>query len=60
MLTGLPQMVKHQMEMRLAGGGIKDEDHVDEAAEMADWTHDGEVIAAAMLRIFYREDHDVD
>ena len=48
------------MEMRVESGGIKDEGRKNEAAMTADWKHDGEVVAAAMLRFFHGDDHDVD
>ena len=54
------QMVKSQMEMRVDSGGIEDKEHVEAAAETADWKHDGIVVAKAMLRFFHGEDHDID
>jgi len=54
------EMVKTQMQMRVKSGGIEDEEHVEEAADTADWEHDGKVVAQAMLRFFHGEDCDVD
>lgn len=54
------QMVKRQIDMRIESGGIKAEDKPDEAKELADLEHDGEVVAAAILRLFHGEDVDVE
>lgn len=53
-------MVHTQIEMRQESGGIKDEQHVAEAKETAHLKHDGEVVAAAILRFFHGDDHDID
>ncbi|KAF4554698.1 Glutamine amidotransferase class-I-like protein [Elsinoe fawcettii] len=56
------KMVHRQIELRQKSGGITEEDgaEVDEAAEKAHLEHDGEVVAAAILRFFHGDDHDVD
>jgi GMP synthase-like glutamine amidotransferase len=54
--------VRRQIELRQDDGAI-DEDDAKEVAyadETAHLKHDGEVIAAAILRFFHGEDHDVD
>ncbi|TEA22297.1 putative glutamine amidotransferase-like protein [Colletotrichum sidae] len=53
-------MVKRQIQMRIDSGGITDLDHADEAAETADLEHDGDVVAAAILRFFHGDDDNVD
>lgn len=45
-------MVKRQIEMRIESGGIQDMEHADRAAETAHLEHDGDVVAAAILRLF--------
>jgi len=54
------EIVKRQMQMRVESGGIEDKEQVEDAADTADWKHDGEVVAQAMLRFFHGEDHDID
>ncbi|KAH7192698.1 class I glutamine amidotransferase-like protein [Fusarium flagelliforme] len=49
-------MVKRQIQMRIDSGGIKDLEHADQAAETADLEHDGDLVAAAILRIFKDDD----
>jgi len=53
-------MVKNQIEMREESGGIQDEERAEEGKEKAHMKHDGVVVAAAILRFFHGEDHDVD
>ncbi|KAF2215627.1 hypothetical protein CERZMDRAFT_109549 [Cercospora zeae-maydis SCOH1-5] len=56
------KMVKRQVEMRIQAGVIKEKDReeVEYANETAHLEHDGDIIAAAILRFFYGDDHDVD
>lgn len=56
------KMVHRQIEMRQKSGGITEDDaeEVTEAAEKAHLKHDGEVVASAILRFFYGDDHDID
>ncbi|KAM3425557.1 putative glutamine amidotransferase-like protein C13C5.04 [Cercospora zeina] len=56
------KMVKRQVELRIRAGAIQDKDReeVEYANETAHLEHDGDVIAAAILRFFYGDDHDVD
>ncbi|KAF4458199.1 hypothetical protein F53441_50 [Fusarium austroafricanum] len=49
-------MVKRQIQMRIDSGGIKDMEHADRAAETANLEHDGEEVAAAILRLFRYDD----
>lgn len=49
-------MVNRQIEMRIESGGITDREHADDAGEMAHLEHDGEVVAAAILRLFHFDD----
>ncbi|KAK3389776.1 class I glutamine amidotransferase-like protein [Podospora didyma] len=49
-------MVNRQIRMRIDGGGITDKEHADQAAETAHWKHDGDVVAAAILRVFHFDD----
>ncbi|KAK5958813.1 hypothetical protein OHC33_000656 [Knufia fluminis] len=53
-------MVHTQIEMREESGGIKDSETAEEGKEKAHMKHDGLVVAAAILRFFHGEDHDVD
>ncbi|KAI5356633.1 putative glutamine amidotransferase domain containing protein ChyE [Septoria linicola] len=55
-------MVKRQVELRIKSGAIKEKDReeVEYANETAHLEHDGEVVAAAILRFFHGDDHDVD
>ncbi|KAF9699736.1 hypothetical protein EKO04_002687 [Ascochyta lentis] len=43
--------VKRQLEMRVEAGSVEENDAL-EAAERADWLHDGLVVAKAVLRFF--------
>ena len=54
------KMVHRQIEMRQANGGISDEKHAAEAKETAHLKHDGLVVAAAIVRFFHGDDHDID
>lgn len=54
------KMVHRQIEMREESGGIKDDKHAAEAKETAHLKHDGVVVAGAILRFFYGDDHDID
>ncbi|KAF6834758.1 gmp synthase [Colletotrichum musicola] len=53
-------MVKRQIQMRIDSGGIQDLEHADRAAETADLEHDGDMVAAAILRFFHGDDDNVD
>lgn len=52
-------MVKRQLEMRVKSGTLKEED-ADEAAERADWMHDGLIVAKAALRFFHGDDDNIE
>ena len=52
-------MVKRQIDMRIESGGIEDEKHAEEAKESADLKHDGEIVAAAILRLFHGDDTNI-
>lgn len=47
--------VKRQLEMRVDAGSVEKNDAA-EAAEKADWMHDGLVVAKAVLRFFHGDD----
>lgn len=49
------KMVKRQLEMRVKSGSVEKKD-ADEAAERADWMHDGLRVAQAVLRFFHGDD----
>ncbi|KAJ4986008.1 gmp synthase [Stagonosporopsis vannaccii] len=51
--------VKRQLEMRVDAGSVHKND-AEEAAERADWMHDGEVVAKAVLRFFHGDDDTVE
>lgn len=53
------KMVHSQIEIREESGGIKDDEHAAEAKETAHLKHDGVVVAAAILRFFHGDDHDI-
>ncbi|KAL0932356.1 gmp synthase [Colletotrichum truncatum] len=53
-------MVKRQIQMRIDSGGIQDLEHADQAAETADLEHDGDLVAAAILRFFHGDDDDIE
>lgn len=56
-------MVKRQVELRIQSGSIqpgKHEEQIKYAEETAHLEHDGEVVAAAILRFFHGDDHDID
>ncbi|KAL2167996.1 hypothetical protein VTG60DRAFT_531 [Thermothelomyces hinnuleus] len=48
-------MVKRQIQMRVESGSIQDTAHADKAAETGKLEHDGDVVAAAILRFFHDE-----
>jgi GMP synthase-like glutamine amidotransferase len=52
-------MVKRQIQIRVDGGGIKDLEHADRAAETAHLEHDGVEVAKAILRLFVYDDDDM-
>lgn len=52
-------MVRRQLEMRVKTGSVTQED-ADEAAESADWMHDGLRVAKAVLRFFHGDDDPVE
>ncbi|THY30760.1 class I glutamine amidotransferase-like protein [Aureobasidium pullulans] len=52
-------MVKRQIELRVESGSLKDLDHAEAAKETADMEHDGEVVAASILRLFHGDDNDI-
>lgn len=47
--------VKRQLEMRVEAGSVE-QSVANEAAERADWMHDGLVVAKAVLRFFHGDD----
>lgn len=53
-------MVKRQIQMRIDSGGIQDMEHADQAAETAHWEHDGDLVAAAILRFFHGDDDEIE
>jgi GMP synthase-like glutamine amidotransferase len=55
------EMVRRQIRMRVDQGSIteSDREHVDEAKKTAHLQHDGEIVAAAVLRFFHDEDEAV-
>lgn len=53
-------MVKRQIQLRVDSGGIEDLDQADRAAETAHWKHDGDVVAAAILRFFHGDDDSIE
>jgi GMP synthase-like glutamine amidotransferase len=53
-------MVRRQIEMRVKKGSIEDREHADRAAETGELEHDGDVVAAALLRFFHGEDEGVE
>ncbi|KAG9188473.1 hypothetical protein G6011_02396 [Alternaria panax] len=48
-------LVKRQLEMRVESGSVSKQD-ANEAAERADWMHDGLLVAKAVLRFFHGDD----
>ncbi|KAI1810006.1 class I glutamine amidotransferase-like protein [Poronia punctata] len=48
-------MVRKQLEKRVETGALNEKD-ADEAAERADWMHDGLLVAKAVLRFFHGDD----
>lgn len=53
------KMVRRQVEARVESGGIKDEDHAEEAKMTSNMEYDGELVAAAILRFFHGDDKEV-
>ncbi|GKT80815.1 GMP synthase [Colletotrichum tofieldiae] len=53
-------MVKRQIQMRVDSGGIKDLKHADQASETAHLEHDGDLVAAAILRFFHGDDDEIE
>ena len=51
--------VKRQIDMRVESGALEDADEVDQAREKADWFHDGQLVAEAVLRFFHGDDDEV-
>lgn len=51
-------MVRRQLEMRVKAGSVEEEE-ASEAAERADWLHDGEMVAKAVVRFFHGDDDGV-
>ncbi|KAL5405087.1 hypothetical protein PMIN03_008679 [Paraphaeosphaeria minitans] len=49
------KMVKRQLEMRVESGVVEN-DIAEEAAERAEWRHDGLLVAKAVLRFFHGDD----
>lgn len=52
-------MVHRQIQMRVESGGITNLEHANRAKETADLEHDGDVVAAAILRFFHDENNDI-
>ncbi|KAF2025808.1 class I glutamine amidotransferase-like protein [Setomelanomma holmii] len=52
-------MVKRQLEMRVKAGSLSEKD-ADEASERADWMHDGQRVAKAVIRFFHGDDDDIE
>ncbi|GAB1732216.1 hypothetical protein NU195Hw_g8001t1 [Hortaea werneckii] len=55
-------MVHRQLQLRIEAGAIteKNRDEVQYAEQTSHLEHDGEVLAAAILRFFHGDDHDID
>ena len=49
------KLVKRQLQMRVDSGSVAQKD-ANEAAERADWMHDGLLVAKAVLRFFHGDD----
>ena len=56
------KMVRRQVQLRIESGAIKDKDQaeVEYAEETAHLEHDGDIVAAAILRFFHGDDHDIE
>ncbi|KAK1580035.1 GMP synthase [Colletotrichum navitas] len=54
------EMVKRQIQMRVDSGGIQDLEHADRASETAHLEHDGDRVAAAILRFFHGDDDEIE
>lgn len=53
------KMVKRQVDLRIESGGIENTEFAERRKETAELEHDGVVVAAAVLRLFYGEDSDI-
>jgi len=53
------KMVQRQVDMRQANGGIMDSAFAEERKKTAELEHDGIIVATAILRFFYGEDHEI-
>ena len=53
------KIVKRQVDLRIENGGIHNTKFAEERKETAELEHDGIVVAAAILRFFHGEDHEV-
>ncbi|KAI7285558.1 class I glutamine amidotransferase-like protein [Hortaea werneckii] len=55
-------MVHRQLQMRIEAGAIteKNKDEVQYAEQTSHLEHDGELLAAAILRFFHGDDHDIE
>jgi GMP synthase-like glutamine amidotransferase len=51
--------VKRQLEMRVKAGSISTTE-ANEASEKADWIHDGQTVAKAVIRFFHGDDDDIE
>jgi GMP synthase-like glutamine amidotransferase len=52
-------MVKRQLEMRVKAGSLSEEDAT-EASERADWLHDGQTVAKAVIRFLHGDDDKIE
>jgi GMP synthase-like glutamine amidotransferase len=52
-------MVHRQIQMRVDAGSLSDFEHADRAKETAHLEHDGDVVAAAILRFFHGDDESI-
>lgn len=53
------KMVRRQVDMRTENGGIKDSAFAEKRKKTAELEHDGLIVAAAILRLFHGEDHEI-
>lgn len=51
--------VERQLQDRVESGGIESKEHAEAAKITSDMEHDGELVAAAILRFFHGDDRDV-
>jgi GMP synthase-like glutamine amidotransferase len=54
------KMVRKEVDQRVESGGIKDTRFAEERKDTAQLEHDGVIVAAAILRLFYGEDRDIE